>query len=100
MFVKQLHVLSELGASLSSEHIIVMAALRFPSSSSILAETALASKVAASGFLTGVWLTVSWSRLAGSTVRFLITEARLCRLPHLEGWISTSRPKLSRSVHA
>ena len=49
-------MLSELGAGLSSEHIILMAALRFPSS--ILAETALASKVAASGFLTVVWLTI------------------------------------------
>jgi len=67
-------------AGLSSEHTILIAVRMFPSS--ILAETALASRVAASVDLV-LWLTISWSAVHGSMVRFLMTDARLCLLPPL-----------------
>jgi len=55
-------------------------AFNFPSS--IFAETALASIVAASCFLAlYLWVTVSLSALNGSIVLFLIMDVRLCRLP-------------------
>jgi len=74
------YTLSVFCAGLSSEHMILIAARMFPSL--ILAETALASRVAASVDLV-LWLTISWSAVCGSMVRFLMTDARLCLLPPL-----------------
>jgi len=80
--VQGAYTLSVFCAGLSSEHAILIAARMFPSS--ILAETALASKVAASEDLV-LWLTISWSAVHGSMFRFLMIDARLCLLPPLFG---------------
>jgi len=48
----------------------------------------------------GMWSWWQHYKYRPSIIIIIITEARLCRLPPLEGWISTSRPKLSRSFHA
>ena len=84
MLVDQLcvYTLSVFCTGLSSEHTILIAARMFRSS--ILAETALASRVAASVDLV-LWLTISWSAVHGSMVRFLMIDDRLCLLPPLVG---------------
>jgi len=65
----------EFGAGLSSEQIIRTATLMLPSS--ILAETALASRVSAFNVL-GLWFGVAvLLQVKGSSVRFLIIDVRL-----------------------
>ena len=76
------YTLSVFCAGLSSGHTILIAAQMFPSS--ILAQTALAHRVAASVDLV-LWLTISWLAVHGSMVRFLMIDARLCLLPPLFG---------------